>query len=98
DMSKSSRSKAEIIKEISENLEENVPGQRILISQPIQLRFNELMEGTRADVSVKVFGDDMDLITETAEQIEGLLKTIPGSGDVEVEAKGKQSVLEIVPI
>lgn len=98
DMTKSKRSKADIIKEISENLEGSVPGQRILISQPIQLRFNELMEGTRADVSVKVFGDDMDLATETAEQIESLLKTIPGSGDVEVEAKGKQSVLEILPI
>lgn len=98
DMKNSKRSKEEIVNEIVKNLEENVPGQRLLISQPIQLRFNELMEGTRADVSVKVFGDNMELATETAEQIEALLKTIEGSGDVEVEAKGKQSVLEIVPI
>jgi len=98
DMSKSNRSKSQIIDEIVKNLEDEVPGQRLLVSQPIQLRFNELMEGTRADVSVKVFGDNMELATETAERIEALLKTIEGSGDVEVEAKGKQSVLEIVPL
>lgn len=98
DMSKSKRTKSQIIDEIVKNLDEEVPGQRLLVSQPIQLRFNELMEGTRADVSVKVFGDNMEVATETAEKIEALLKTIQGSGDVEVEAKGKQSVLEVVPL
>ncbi len=98
DMSKSTRTKSQIIDEIVKNLDEEVPGQRLLVSQPIQLRFNELMEGTRADVSVKVFGDNMEVATETAEKIEALLKTIQGSGDVEVEAKGKQSVLEVVPL
>lgn len=93
----SKRTKEEIIKEIVSNLDELVPGQRILVSQPIQLRFNELLEGTRADVSLKVFGDDINLATETAEKIETVLKTIPGAGDVEVEIKGKQSVLEVVP-
>lgn len=91
------RSKEEIIKEIVANLDELVPGQRILVSQPIQLRFNELLEGTRADVSLKVFGDDINKASEVAEQIETVLKTIPGAGDVEVEIKGKQSVLEITP-
>lgn len=81
------RDKDEIIKELVKNLEEKVPGQRLLVSQPIQLRFNELMEGTRSDVSVKVFGDDMEVATETAEQIEAVLKTIPSSGDVEVKQK-----------
>lgn len=92
------RTKEEIIEELSTNLERLVPGQRLLFSQPIQLRFNELMEGTRADISVKVFGDNMEVATETAEKIEAVLRTIEGSGDVEVEAKGKQSVLEIQPI
>ncbi len=91
------RAKDEIIKEIVNNLDELVPGQRILVSQPIQLRFNELLEGTRADVSLKVFGDDITKTSETAEKIETVLKTIPGAGDVEVEIKGKQSVLEITP-
>lgn len=93
----SKRTKDEIIKEIVFNLDELVPGQRLLVSQPIQLRFNELLEGTRADVSLKVFGDDINLATETAEKIETVLKTIPGAGDVEVEIKGKQSVLEVIP-
>lgn len=91
------RSKDEIIKEIVTNLDELVPGQRILVSQPIQLRFNELLEGTRADVALKVFGDDINLASEMAEKIEAVLKSIPGAGDVEVEIKGKQSILEIVP-
>lgn len=92
------RGKDEIIKEIISNLESEIPGQRLLVSQPIQLRFNELLEGTRADVSIKVFGDDIEVATETAENLEKLLKTIPNSGDVEVEAKGKQSVLEVIPL
>lgn len=92
------RKKDEIIKEIVSNLESEIPGQRLLVSQPIQLRFNELLEGTRADVSIKVFGDDIGVATETAENLEKLLKTIPNSGDVEVEAKGKQSVLEVIPL
>ena len=94
----SMRPKDEIIKELVKNLEENIPGQRLLVSQPIQLRFNELLEGTRADVSIKVFGDDIAVATETADKIEKILKTIPNSGDVEVESKGKQSVLEVLPI
>ena len=93
----SRRKKDEIIKEIVSNLESEIPGQRLLVSQPIQLRFNELLEGTRADVSIKVFGDDIELATETAGNLEKLLRTIPNSGDVEVESKGKQSVLEIIP-
>jgi cobalt-zinc-cadmium resistance protein CzcA len=93
----SKRSKADIIKELVTRLDELVPGQRILVSQPIQLRFNELLEGTRADVSLKVFGDDIQKASEVAEEIETVLKTIPGAGDVEVEIKGKQSVLEITP-
>lgn len=92
------RSKEVITEEILSNLEKYVPGQRVLVSQPIQLRFNELLEGTRADISIKVFGDDMEASTQVATQIEQVLKTIPGSGDVEVEAKGKQSVLEIIPL
>ncbi len=91
------RTKEEVIKHIVTQLDELVPGQRLLVSQPIQLRFNELLEGTRADVSLKVFGDDIAKATETAEQIETALKTIPGAGDVEVEIKGKQPILEITP-
>lgn len=91
------RTKEELIKAIIDELQSTTPGQRTLVSQPIQLRFNELMEGTRADVSLKVFGEDQALMTETAEQIVAVLQKIPGAGDVEVEAKGTVTVLDISP-
>src|SRR5690606_7558007 len=56
------RTKEELIEAMVERLGEEIPGQRILVSQPIQLRFNELLEGTRADIAVKVFGSDLDEI------------------------------------
>lgn len=91
------RSKQEIVAEIVKKLEATTPGQRILVSQPIQLRFNELMEGTRSDVSLKIFGENQDVLTEEAEKIAAVIEKIKGAGDVELEAKGKMTVLEIKP-
>jgi cobalt-zinc-cadmium resistance protein CzcA len=91
------RAKDEIVKDIVSRLEATTPGQRILVSQPIQLRFNELMEGTRSDVSLKIFGENQDILTEEAQKIADVIKTIDGAGDVEVEAKGKMTVLEVKP-
>jgi cobalt-zinc-cadmium resistance protein CzcA len=91
------RTKEEIVEEIVGQLEATTPGQRILISQPIQLRFNELMEGTRSDVSLKIFGENQDVLTEEAQKIVDVVSQIEGAGDVELEAKGKMTVLEIKP-
>ncbi len=91
------RTKDEIVAEIVQELEATTPGQRILVSQPIQLRFNELMEGTRSDVSLKVFGENQDVLTEEAQKIVAVIQGIEGAGDVELEAKGKMTVLEIKP-
>ena len=91
------RTKEELVSAIVEKLQKEIPGQRVLASQPIQLRFNELLEGTRADVSVKVFGEDQAQITEVAEAVAASLREIPGAGDVEAEAKGMQPILEILP-
>jgi cobalt-zinc-cadmium resistance protein CzcA len=62
-----------------------LPGQNYEFSQPIQLRFNELISGIRADVAVKVFGDDMDVLNETATQIAGILRGISGAAEVNIE-------------
>ncbi|MBN8707934.1 MAG: cation transporter [Verrucomicrobia bacterium 61-8] len=64
---------------------EKVPGNNYEFTQPIQMRFNELISGVRSDVAVKVFGDDMDVLNETAEQIEAVLKTVLGAADVKTE-------------
>ena len=62
-----------------------LPGQNYEFSQPIQLRFNELISGVRADVAVKVFGDDMDQLNATAAQIAEVLKGLAGAAEVNVE-------------
>jgi len=80
---------------ISDELNIRVPGQAYLFSQPIEMRFNEILEGTRADIAVKVFGDDYAVIEPLAMEIRELLETVPGAADVEFDALGKSPVLEI---
>ena len=89
--------KANLIAEIKEKLELNLPGQSLIFSQPIQLRFNELLEGVRADVSLKIFGEDMDAISEVAAEAAEIIGKLPGAGDTEQEIKGKSPLLKIEP-
>lgn len=62
-----------------------LPGQNYEFSQPIQLRFNELISGVRSDVAVKVFGDDMEVLNESAQKIQSLLQGLEGASEVNVE-------------
>lgn len=62
-----------------------MPGSNYEMSQPIQLRFNELISGVRSDVAVKVFGDDMDVLNKTADDIAAILQDVPGASEVKVE-------------
>jgi cobalt-zinc-cadmium resistance protein CzcA len=78
------RTKAELITAL-ERAVQKVPGNNYEFTQPIQMRFNELLSGVRADVAVKVFGDDMDTLFAVAGQIEKLLETVPGAADVKIE-------------
>ncbi|MHC2147512.1 CusA/CzcA family heavy metal efflux RND transporter [Pseudomonas sp. 210_17 TE3656] len=72
-----------------------VPGSNYELSQPIQLRFNELISGVRSDVAVKVFGDDMDQLNRTAAQIAAALQAVPGASEVKVEQTSGLPVLTI---
>jgi cobalt-zinc-cadmium resistance protein CzcA len=87
--------KDELAKSILEVIEKRVPGQEMVMSQPIEMRFNELMEGVRADVSVKLFGNDYDVLEKTASEVKELLEKVPGAGEVEFEASGRTPMLEI---
>ncbi len=78
------RTKSELITAM-EKAVNDVPGNNYEFTQPIQMRFNELISGVRADVAVKVFGDDMDVLHHVGEQIEAVLETIPGAADVKIE-------------
>ncbi len=74
-----------LVKALVARLEKEVPGQNYLASQPIQMRFNELLEGTRADVAVKVFGPDLAVNMDIAKKIQGVVAKVQGAGDVEVD-------------
>jgi cobalt-zinc-cadmium resistance protein CzcA len=88
------KEKAEVVHEL-EDLLSNVLGNNYEFTQPIEMRFNELIAGVRADVAVKVFGDDMDVLVETAHAIEGVVSATPGATDVNVEQVTGLPVLTI---
>ena len=72
-----------------------VPGSAYELSQPIQLRFNELISGVRSDVAVKVFGDDMAVLNKTAGEIAETLQKLEGASEVKVEQTSGLPVLTI---
>ena len=76
--------KAVLVAEIEKAIWQ-IPGNNYELTQPIQMRFNELISGVRSDVAVKVFGDDMDSLFESAQTVEKVLKTVQGAADVKVE-------------
>ncbi|MBM3853421.1 MAG: efflux RND transporter permease subunit, partial [Verrucomicrobia bacterium] len=78
-------------------LSRRIPGQTYLFSQPIQMRFNEILEGTRADVALKIYGPDYATLARLAETAEKILRGVRGSGEVEPDAIGQAPILEIVP-
>lgn len=79
-----SREKSELVRDLEKKLAE-VPGNKYEITQPIEMRFNELISGVRSDVAVKVFGDDLDKLLQLADEVEHILADIPGASDVKVE-------------
>lgn len=86
-----------LAQEMVSKLNDEVPGQTYLASQPIQMRFNELLEGTRADVSVKVFGPDLKSNMELSKKIQAVVSKVPGAGDVELDLAGLSPVLRVTP-
>ncbi|MBL9021679.1 MAG: CusA/CzcA family heavy metal efflux RND transporter [Myxococcales bacterium] len=73
----------------------HLPGQSFEFSQPIELRFNELISGVRSDVAVKVFGDDLEALRKKAGEIAAILGSVPGAADVKVEQVTGLPVLNI---
>ena len=86
--------KDELIQMISERVEK-LPGNIYEFSQPIQLRFNELLAGVRGDIAVKVFGEDFDVMLKEANQIAAILRATPGADDVKVEQVAGLPLLDI---
>jgi cobalt-zinc-cadmium resistance protein CzcA len=90
--------RAETQAELTELIEKELrqfPGQRAPFSQPIEQRMNEMTSGVRSDLGIKLFGDDFKILLAKAEEIERVLKEIPGSSDVAVEQVTGQPILRI---
>ena len=91
-----SKPKAQLVKEMEEALFE-LPGNNYEFTQPIQMRFNELISGVRSDLAVKIYGDDLDQLLKSAKDIETVVKTIEGAADVRTEQTSGLPVLSIIP-
>jgi heavy metal efflux system protein len=86
--------KTALIEKMDERLD-LVLGSNYEFSQPIQMRFNELIAGVRGDVAIKLYGDDLDQMSATAAEIAGVLQTISGAADIKVEQTGGFPTLDV---
>ncbi len=91
---KKARTQAEFTEMLDKTLRD-MPGQRLAYSQPIEMRMNEMVSGVRADLGVKLFGDDFDVLVKKAAEIEAVLRSIPGAADVAAEPLTGQPMLQI---
>ena len=95
---KSGWSKEKLIEEMSKKLEAEVPGAASFgFMQPIEMRVNELIAGTRGDVAIKLFGDDLQVLADKGEEIEKVLATIQGAEETKVEVTTGLPQLQIKP-
>src|SRR5439155_1711903 len=89
------RNKAELHAKIGEVMKRLSPKSNLIFSQPIEERFDEMLEGTKAELSMKIYGDDYDVLDKLAEQIMGILEKTPGAGEIEYETEGRTGHLLI---
>ena len=90
------RTKEDLVAAMEKSLKE-LPGNNYEFTQPIQMRFNELISGVRADVGIKIFGDDLDQLVATANDILATVKAIDGVADARVEQVTGLPTLSIIP-
>lgn len=90
------KTKAQLVKEMEEVVTK-IPGNNYEFTQPIQMRFNELISGVRSDLAVKIYGDDLDQLLKSAQDVEAIVKSIDGSADVKTEQTSGLPVLSIIP-
>ncbi|HCM06709.1 MAG TPA: CusA/CzcA family heavy metal efflux RND transporter, partial [Oceanospirillales bacterium] len=90
------KTKAQIVEELAA-LVEPIPGNRYEFLQPIQMRFNELLAGVRAELAIKVFGDDFETLTALGDEIEGAISQVDNIADIQVEQTTGLPLLNLVP-
>ena len=89
----------ELIERITATLQARVPGQQHLFTQPIEMRFNEMLEGARSDIAVKIYGEEFAELQRIANEARAILEKIPGTAEIELDSDnlGTAPVLEILP-
>lgn len=81
----SASTKEELIKKIKQSVSV-LPGVNYQFTQPIEMRFNELMTGVREDIAIKIYGDDLEVLAQKAKALAGIIQNVDGIGDLKVEA------------
>ena len=91
---KKAKTQGELVAAMEKELK-NMPGMRMIFTQPIEMRVNEMIAGIRSDVGIKIFGDDFEILKAKAQEVEKAVKTIPGAADVSVEQITGAPLLQI---
>lgn len=81
----SASTKDELADKIKEAIEAEIPNMELEFTQPIEMRFNELISGTRSDVAVKIFGENLDILAKKAHEIEKAIAKVEGASDIIIE-------------
>jgi cobalt-zinc-cadmium resistance protein CzcA len=92
----SAKTRDELIAKLKDAIARRVPGVGLGFTQPIEMRFNELIAGVRSDLAVKVFGPDLDVLKQQAEAIARTLEAVPGSADVKIEQVAGLPLMRII--
>jgi cobalt-zinc-cadmium resistance protein CzcA len=90
------KSKTQVVAEL-EAAVLRIPGNNYEFTQPIQMRFNELISGVRSDLAVKLYGDDLDVLNQFAGRIEAVLARIPGAADLRTEQTTGLPIMSVIP-
>ncbi|MGQ3298838.1 efflux RND transporter permease subunit [Reyranella sp.] len=90
------RPKADLVAAIEKRVSD-VPGNNYEFTQPIQMRFNELISGVRSDLGIKIFGDDLDTLLSLANKVQSVVQRVPGAADVRAEQVSGLPMLTVKP-
>ncbi|MBX9821031.1 MAG: CusA/CzcA family heavy metal efflux RND transporter [Afipia birgiae] len=90
------RSKADLVAAIEKRVEQ-IPGNNYEFTQPIQMRFNELISGVRSDLGIKIFGDDLDTLLSIASKVQSVVQAVPGAADAKTEQVSGLPMLTVKP-
>lgn len=90
-------SKETLIDQLRERLEKRVPGANFSFTQPIAMRVDELVSGVRSDIAIKLFGDDLNVLTEKAAEVEQVMRTVKGQADLQTEKLSGSGQILITP-